>query len=155
NGKTVLAIATQNGADLTQVDLDVILEGISPFLSLVDYRPYGRGFYGVRLKNIEYQPIDISFRVDLDGSRLADEVRRDIQTQISRSLDYRFFNPNEDKFEWDNILQIIKSTRGVKYVPDQFFYPRTDIAISLDKLPRLRGFLMLDLQGGVLSNMSG
>lgn len=155
NGKTVLAIATQNGADLSPADLDNIKEGIAPFFSLTDNRPYGRTFYGVELKNIEYEPIDISFRIELDGSRLVDEVRRDIQSQIGRSLDYRFFNPNKDEVDWNNLLHIIKSTRGVKYVPDQFFYPRVDIKIDSDKLPRLRGFLMLDLQGTVLSNMNG
>lgn len=155
DGKVVIAIATQNGADLTQADLDNILNSAAPFFSMADYRPWGRDFYGIRLKNIEYQPIDISFRVELDGSRVADEVRRDIQSQIGRLLDFRFFDANTQRVEWDDILHICKSTLGVKYVPDQFFYPRNDISVDLDKLPRLRGFLMLDLQGNVISNMNG
>lgn len=154
DGKVVLAIATQNGADLTQSELDYILNSTSSYLSLSDYRPFGREFYGVRLKNIEYQPIDISFRVELDGSRLPDEVRRDVQSQIGRAIDYRFFDPNTEQIEWDELLHIVKTTLGVKYVPDQFFYPRIDIKVDADKLPRLRGFLMLDLQGNVLSNMN-
>ena len=154
-GKVVIAIVTQNGADLIQNDLDALLEASSSFFSLTDYKPWGRNFYGIKLINIEYQPIDISFRVELDGSRTIDEVRRDIQVQISQSMDYRFFNANTQKIEWDNLLQIVKSTLGVKYVPDQYFFPRIDTAIELNKLPRMRGFLMLDLQGQVLSNMSG
>lgn len=155
DGKTVIAIATQNGADLTQSDLDNILVNASPYFSLSDYRPWGREFYGIRLKNIEYQPIDISFRVELDGSRLIDEIRQDIQSKIGRMLDFRTFNPITDRVEWDDILHICKSTVGVKYVPDQFFYPRADIQVDLNKLPRLRGFLMLDIEGNVLSNMTG
>lgn len=155
DGKVVIAISTQNGVDLTQVELDNILNQAAPYFSLADYRPWGRDFYGIKLKNIEYQPIDISFRVELDGSRMVDEVRRDIQQQIGRLLDFRFFNPNDEQVEWDDLLHICKTTLGVKYVADQFFYPRADISIDLDKLPRLRGFLMLDLAGNVLSNMNG
>lgn len=155
DGKVVIAISTQNGSDLTQVELDNILNNAAPYFSLADHRPWGRDFYGIRLKNIEYQPIDISFRVELDGTRLVDEVRRDIQSQANRLLDFRFFDPNTEQVEWDDLLHICKTTLGVKYVPDQFFYPRVDVKIDLDKLPRLRGFLMLDLEGNVLSNMNG
>ncbi len=154
-GKVVIAIATQNGVNLSQNDLDTILDGASPFFNLTDYKPWGKKFYGVALKNIEYQPLDVSFRVQLDGTRTIDEIRKDIQIQISKSMDYRFFDANTQKIEWDNLLQIVKSTLGIKYVPDQFFYPRIDIPVALDKLPRLRGFLMLDMKGQVLSDMSG
>ena len=155
DGKTVIAIATQNGSQLTQVELDNILTKVAPYLSLVDYKPWGREFYGVRLINIEHQPIDISFRVQLDGSRTIDEVRLDIQSKMGRYLDLRYFDPNTQQVEWDDLLHIVKTTQGVKYVPDQYFYPNSDIQVRLDKLPRMRGFLMLDINGAVLSNMSG
>lgn len=154
-GKVVIAIATQNGVDLSQSELDYILEGISPFLNLSDYKPLGKVFYGVRLKNIEYQPIDVSFRIDLDGTRLVDDVRRDIQIKMAKSIDYRYFDPSKQLVEWDDLLQIVKTTLGVRYVPDQFFLPRVDIPIGLDKLPRFRGFIMMSLDGTVLSNSTG
>lgn len=154
DGKTVISIATQNGVDLLQADLDNILNKTAEYHSLADYRPNGRGFFGVRLKNIEYQPIDISFRVELDGTRIIDDVRKDIQSRIGRQLDFRFFDPNTQKVEWDDILHIVKTTRGVKYCLDQYFTPNVDISIALNKLPRLRGFLMLDLNGQVLANMN-
>lgn len=154
-GKVVIAIATQNGSDLTQNDLDYILESASSFLSLTDYKPWGRKFYGVQLVNVEYQPIDISFRVELDGTRLVDDVRRDIQVRMAKSLDYRYFDPSKQAVEWDNLLEIVKSTLGVRYVPDQFFFPRIDIPVALDKLPRFRGFIMMSMNGTVLSNSAG
>lgn len=154
-GQIVLAIATQNGTDLTQVELNNLLEFSESFYGLSEYRPVGKSFYGIELKNIEYQPFDISFRCQLDGSRTVDEIRRDIQVQIQKSVDYRFFDPSRQLIEWDNLLQIVKSTNGIKYVPDQFFYPRIDIAVRKDKLPRMRGFLMLDINGAVLSNQTG
>lgn len=155
NGKVVIAIVTQNGSDLTVQELDEILDLSSPFFALTEYKPWGREWYGLTLKNIEYQPIDISFRVDLDLSFNVDEIRKNIQIQIGKYLDFRYFNPLRDVIEWDNILQIVKSTPGVKYVPDQYFHPRIDVPVALDKLPRLRGFLMLNKEGGVIQNLSG
>jgi hypothetical protein len=154
-GQVVLAISTQNGSDLSQLELDNLLDFSSSFFSLTEYKPIGKNFYGIQLKNIEYQPFDISFRCQLDGSRTVDQIRKDIQIKIQKSVDYRFFDPTKQLIEWDNLLEIVKSTLGIKYAPDQFFYPRIDLKISNEKLPRMRGFLMLNIDGTVLSNQSG
>lgn len=151
-GKTVLSIATQNGATLTEPELNALLDNIAPHLSLVDHAPHGRKVYGVTLQNIEYQPIDISFRLELTNARSIDEVRMDIQNRICRFFDLRFFDSSTTKVEWDDLLHIVKQTSGVKQVLDQFFYPRVDVPIDLASLPRLRGFIMMDLTGAVLSN---
>lgn len=154
-GKTVIAIATQNGSDLNRNELNYLLESASPFFGLSDYKQWGRKFYGVVFKNIQYQPIDVSFRVELDGTRLVDDIRKDIQIKMGKSVDYRYFDPSKQAIEWDNLLEIVKSTQGIKYVPDQFFFPKIDIPVALDKLPRFRGFIMMNLSGTVLSNSSG
>jgi len=153
-GKPVLAIATQNGIDLSNTELDSLLEQGEKFFSLTELRPFGTQSYGVELKNVDYQPIDISFRVDLFNSVNPDDVRIDIQTRISKYLDFRFWKAGS-QVEWDDLLEIVKRTRGVKYVPDQFFYPRVDVKIDKSKLPRLRGFLMLDLSGNIIVDNAG
>lgn len=154
NAQVVLAIATQNGINLTQAELDQLLDDGEQYFNLVDLRPVGNENFGILLKNIEYQSIDISFRVDLLTSFNPDSVRKDITAEFAKVLDFRFWVPGS-KVEWDDLLQIVKSTDGVRYVPDQFFFPNTDIEIDVNKLPRIRGFLMLDIDGNIISNLTG
>lgn len=155
NGKRVIALSTQNGSDLTTNELQTLTTFIGPYCGLSDARWNGVNYSGLLLKNIEYQPIDTSFRVILDDTANPDDVRQAIQVGYSKYLDFRTFDPTKSVVEWDNLLEIVKSTEGVKYVPDQYFYPRNDVAVSAYKLPRLRGFLMLDINGNVISNQSG
>ena len=147
-GNIKFNIATENGANLTEIELSNLKTKIYPYLSLVDKRS------GIQLNNIEYHPIDISFRIEIDPSYQIDEIRKQIQYGILSYLDFRYYE-NTIKVEWDRLLEIVKSTKGVKYVPDQFFSPRVDVSISINELPRLRGFLMLDLNGTVMSNFQG
>lgn len=154
-GKVVLAIATQNGMDLSGAELDQLLSQGGEFFALTEHKPFGTNFYGIELRNIEYQPVDVSFRVALDGSVDPDTYRQNVQIAIAKYLDFRFFDASKQKIEWDNLLEIAKSTKGARYVPDQYFYPRTDVGVNTYKLPRLRGFLMLDMNGAVISNFSG
>jgi hypothetical protein len=153
-GKPIIAIATQNGINLNQSELDLLLEKGEEFFSIVDLRPFGTQSYGLELRNIEYQPIDISFRAALLQNANPDLVRIEIQTRISKLLDFRFWTPG-GKVEWDDLLLAVKQTPGVRYVPDQQFFPRVDIPIDPAKLPRLRGFLMLNLDGSILSDDQG
>jgi len=154
-GKIVIAIATQNGQALTQTELDEILTKCAEFFNLTENRPFGTNFYGIQLTNITIQPVDVAFRVDLDSSANPDDVRQAIQVNMSKYLDFRFFDTSRQKVEWDVLLQIAKNVKGVKYIPDQYFYPRTDLNIDINRLPRLRGFLMLDLNGQIISNFTG
>jgi uncharacterized phage protein gp47/JayE len=154
-GKRVLAVLTQDGSDLSQTELDNLLNRVAPFLSASDSIRWGNQYVGVVFKNVVYQPIDISFRIVLDNAANPDDVRKDVQIAISKYLDFRTFNPSRDRVEWDNLLEIVKSTNGVRYVPDQYFYPRTDIGVSAYKMPRLRGFLMLNMDGTVISDLNG
>ena len=155
SGQVLIAIATQDGSSLSSDELNQLLSLSSPFFGLTDYKPLGKNFYGIALTNITYSPFDISFRCDLDSSYNPDQVRKNIQVNISKYIDFRYFNSSQNVIQWTNLLDIVKFTPGVTYVYDQFFTPNVDIAIQIDQLPRLRGFLMLDRTGTVISNQSG
>lgn len=155
SGQVVLSISTQNGENLTSDELAQLLQLSTPFFGLTDYKPYGTNYYGIILENVTYHPFDISFRCDLDSSFNSDQIRNAIQVNISKYINFRYFNPLQDVIQWTNLLDIVKFTPGVNYVYDQFFYPNIDLNIDYDKLPRLRGFLMLDRSGNVISNESG
>lgn len=156
NNEVILAISTVNGISLSGGELDDIKLRGQKFFSFLEHKPNNDtpGSYGIQLVNIGYQPIDISFRVDIDESYNVDLVRRDIQIGLNKELDYRFWNWQR-KVEWDNLLQIVKSTTGVRYVPDNYFYPRVDISVNNNLLPRVRGFVMSDLDGNIITNLSG
>lgn len=155
NGKNRLGITTVSGVLLTTQELNDLITQSSSMLSLSDSNPYGYQQHGVQLENIEYQPIDISFRVELFNNFNPDDIRRDIQISISKYLDHRYFDPINQKVEWDELLTIVKNTKGVKYVSDEYFFPKTDISIHREKLPKLRGFLMLDLNGNIIQSFTG
>lgn len=152
-GKIRIAVATQNGIDLSTPQLEELLDLSSRYFSLTDYRPYGTSFIGVELVNVDYFPIDISYRIDYTGS--LDEIRRKTLVNISKYLDFRYFDTTKELVEWDELLQIAKNIEGVKYIPDQFFTPRTDLFVGIHKLPRVRGFRLLDLQGEIIEDLSG
>ena len=150
----ILALSTHNGINLTVPELDDISSKLEEFMCISDLKPFGSTTSNIELKNIDYQVIDVVFRVDLAPSYDPDLVRKDIQVQFSKYLDYRFWSPNR-KVEWDDLLNIVKNTRGVRSVPDTKFNPSSDVIIDKNKLPRFRSFQMLDLAGNVISNVSG
>lgn len=154
-GQVVIAVATQNGIDLNSTELGNLLELGSLYFGLTELKPFGNSrSYGVELINIDWQTQDISFRCELFAGVNPDDVRKEAQLKVSKYLDYLKWKPGQN-IEWDNLLDIIKSTRGIKYVPDQYFSPNTDVVVDKNKLPRVRGFLMLDLNGAVISSVSG
>ncbi len=154
SGKTVIAIVTQNGIDLSEQELNELLIQSEEYLSLTNLRPFGTQSYGISLVNIDWQPIDISFRVEIFPNYNIDNVRTDIQIKLSKYLDYRWWTPDK-KIEWDELFEIAKNTKGVKYIPDQHFTPNYDMMVDKNKLPRVRGFLMLNLDGSPIVNYQG
>ena len=40
----------------------------------------------------------------------------------------------------------------MRYVPDTHFYPHVDVNVPKYQLPRLRGFIMRDLDGNILAD---
>lgn len=152
-GRVNIIIATQNGVDLSEQELGDILSRGERFFGLTELRPLGVKSFGIKLNNIEWQPIDLSFRVELQQGANPDTVRRDIQIGLSKYFDIRTWN--KDVISRASLINIVKNTRGVKFVPNEFFYPNVDLASDIRKLPRMRGFLMLDLQGGVIESLNG
>lgn len=153
-GRTILRILTENGIDLNDSELNDILLRAEKSFGISDLRPSNFSGYGIALKNAQWQPIDISLRVDIEASYPIDEVRKEMQIKMGKYLDYRYWRAG-GTVEWDNLLEIAKSTEGVKYVNDAYFFPSTDIQTDIFKLPRIRGFRMLDLNGNLLKDVSG
>lgn len=149
NSRIIISILTENGTDLSDDDLNDILIRGEKFFSLTEMRPVSFKGYGITLQNIGFQPIDCSMRVELDSSFNPDDVRKDIQIRLNKYIDYRYWKTGQ-KVEWDNMLDIVKHTNGVRYVNDSFFFPNNDVEIGDFNLPRMRGFQMLDLSGKII-----
>jgi len=153
-GQSILRVATQNGADLSPSELEALASNVQEYVSVADLQPYGSSARGFVIENVQWQPVDISFRVVLQDNADNDEVRKLIQARISKYFDVRSWDANK-RVEWDDLLQIVKATTGVKYVLDTFFVPNQDIQVDEGKIPRVRGFLMLDASGALLSGVNG
>lgn len=153
-GKVVLAILTVNGIDLTNDELQAILEQAGHYLSLTELAPIGTTSYGVHLKNATYGFIDVDMRMELFVGASLDPVVKEIQQKYAKYVDFRFWNSSVDKVDWDTLLSIAKNTRSVKSVPDTHFTPGVDLSFPTNTFPRFRGFIVRDLAGTVLLNQS-
>lgn len=148
-GEVILAIATQNGVDLSTQELEDLRERCSGVFALTDLTPFGSRHYGVMLQNVPYFGIDISLRVKLAANADPKAVLQSMQQRMGKLLDFRFWQADQ-KVEWDSLLEIAKRTPGVQYVPDTFFVPRVDLRVPVGSLPRIRGFMLLDTEGAPL-----
>lgn len=153
-GELNIGIATVNGADLTVVELADLLLKAEQWLTMNEFKPDGLYNYGVKFVNSVYFPIDISCRVDIDPSFSSDEVRKQAHVNLSKLIDHRFWEPG-DVIEWIDLVNAIKAVPGITRVLDNYFYPNTNFEIPREQLPRFRGFLMMNLQGVILENVSG
>lgn len=152
-GQRVISIATVNGQALTQTELDDLLSETQSFFSLSDLSRFGKSV-GIKLENVGYTLVDIDFRVQILDNYDTDSVRKQIQVNITKYLDFRNWKDGQ-KVEWDDLLQIVKDTEGVRYVPDNVFSPSIDIQVTPNTLPRIRGFIMRDLSGNIISDSQG
>lgn len=153
NGKINLIVCSTNGASFSQNEFDLMISRSEEYLSLYDILREVSG-YALNLVNVDWQYVDVSFRVELDPSYDVDVVRKNIQIQMNKLFDYRFWNQG-DRIEWDDLLQVAKNTEGVRYIPDNYFYPQSDINVPNNKLPRIRGFIMYDLNGNIIESNNG
>jgi len=155
NGQNILKVATVNGSSLTSAELQALLDASHEYLSLSDLRIYnGIMTYGVDLRNIDYFPIDISFKVKILSSYSSDEVRKNMQVNLAKYFDYRYFK-NKGIIQWDDLFYLCRETEGVEYLADQTFQPSSDFQIPKDTLPRIRSFKMYDLNGVLISDDQG
>lgn len=155
NGNLKLGVVASNGANFTESQLNELLESVKYNLCLSDYKRLGANYKGVSLENIEYVPIDIMYRADIEENADIEKIRKESQINVSKYLDLRFFNPEKQFVEWDKLLQICQSIDKVRYIPDQYFYPRQDLRIDTRFRPRVRSFLILNLKGEVISDWRG
>lgn len=153
DGKHALAVVNQNGAGLTSQELINLLEQIKQYLPISDLNQFGN-VMGVVIQNIEWYEVSLDFRLELDPIYNPDDVRKNIQINLSKMLDFRFWKAG-DKVEWDNLLDVVKKTEGVKYVSDLYFLPHEDEFVSNNKLPRIKVFIMRDLDGNIIYDNAG
>ena len=150
SGKVKLGILTVNGIDLTDDELQTILDGSSEYLSITEMAPIGTTAYGVLLKNVDYTPIDVSMRVELiDIANLSTFVQ-ETQQKFSKRVDFRFWNSATDRVEWDDLLSIVRNSKYIKSVSDAHFTPSVDLTFAYNAFPRFRGFIVNDLAGNLI-----
>jgi len=159
-GKLILIVQTVNGADLTPAEIDTILQLGDQYFNFAEMQDLAGNDYGIIINNITYSEIDLSMRLELNAGVDATETRIRIQNRINALFNPRLWHSSirRRKVEWDDILLIVKSDIGVKYVGDDYFLlngDRTDYLIERFQIPRVRGFQLLDLDGVVLSNVTG
>ena len=154
--KINLGLATVNGALLTDSELAELEENIKNFLSISDVSSFGN-ILSFKLVNITFHTVGsaagVDFRADIISSYDIEDVRKNIQIAMTKYLDFRFWDVN-NKVEWDDLLGIVKSTQGIRYVPDEFFLPNVDENITRGQLPRIISFKIRDLDGNILFNNS-
>ena len=151
DGKVLLSLVTCNGKWYSDDELLMFENELSSILNITDTNDQA-GILGIKLQNIEWHEVGgasgLDFRVDIMSGYSDVEIRRNIQIQLTKYFDFRYFN--KSRVEWDDLLQIIKNTKGIKYVPDEFFSPNTDSLIEKYKLPRIVKFVMRDMTGNIL-----
>mgnify|MGYP000622835183 CR=1 FL=1 len=152
-GKLNLIVVSVNGQDFTDDEFNEILSRSEEYLSLSELLRTSTD-YALKLNNVNWLTVDIDFRVDFDPAYDQDEIRRNIQIQMSKLFDYRFWKYG-DKVEWENLLYAAKNVEGVRYVPDTHFYPQSDINVPKYQLPRIRGFILRDLDGNIIEDNKG
>lgn len=153
DGRLNLIVVSVNGADFTIDEFDEILSRSEEYLSLSDLLRENTDF-ALKLNNVDWLPVDVDFRVDVDQAYDIDAVRRDIQIQMNKLFDYRFWKYG-DKVEWENMLYVVKNVDGVRYCPDNYFLPQSDINVPKYRLPRIRSFIMRDLSGNIIFDNGG
>lgn len=148
DNKFNLIVVSTNGQNFSEEEFNEILSRSEEYLSLNEILKDDTE-YSLRLKNVDWHPIDIDFRVNIDASYDVDEVRKQMQIKISKLFDYRFWKTG-DRVDWENILYLLRNIEGVRYIPENYFNPRVDINVDKYRLPRLRGFILRDLEGNIL-----
>lgn len=150
SGKLHLTVISINGRDFTDDEFNEMISQSEDFLSINELlNSSDASTFSLVLNNPVWMPVDIEFRVDIDPNADKDIVRKDLQIQMSKLFDYRYWKTG-DKIEWENLLFIAKNTVSVRYVPDTNFSPRADMMVPYNKIPRIRGFILRDLYGNII-----
>ena len=152
DGKTHIYLVTQNGSFFTDDELEELLTKATPYFGLTELDLQGNTL-GIVIENAKWMYVGgeegVDFRVELSPNAVIADVRKNIQIAMTKYLDFRFWEAGK-KVEWDDLLEVVKTAEGVKYVPDEFFFPYFDEEVPLNMLPRIKGFRMRDLEGNIL-----
>lgn len=161
-GQTVLSVITSTGASLSNDELQVLTDKSLPYMSLHDLY-VTNGLSGgpsfVKVQNIEAVPIDLDFRIQLDADVNLVDFKVSCQEAILSLLD--FVSKDITKVEWEDLFSIIRTQTGVIQLPEQYFYagdsslwnsdtPHKDISVPVTKIPRLRMFVVRNIDGSVI-----
>lgn len=148
--KLNLIVVSVNGQDFSEEEFNELLSKSEEYLSLTEILQETVGF-ALKLKNVDWLPIDLDFRANIDTSYDINDIRKQMQIKISKLFDYRFWKYG-DRVEWENMLYAVRSVDGVRYIPDNYFKPNADINVNKYRLPRLRGFILRDLDGNIIAD---
>lgn len=152
-GVPVLGVITSNGTQLTLQELSSLTDILSKYISLSDFEDTTINVTpNIILKNMDVRYIDIDIRIDFDTITEI-ELRREIQIKVSKFFDYTTWK-YKDTVEWEDLFHIVRGITGVRSVPEQYFLPREDILLSKYIYPRLRGLVIRNLEGKVISSSS-
>lgn len=153
NGQVVLSLVTNNGMSYLADELLDFESKLSNFVSINDINIQGQNI-GIKLANTTWYEVGgasgVDFRIDIYSGYVESDVRRSIQVGLTKYLNFNYWTGT--KVEWDNLLQIVKSSTGVKYIPDEYFLPKVDEAVPFGQLPRIKKFIMRDMDGNILYN---
>lgn len=145
-----LRIATVNNTDLSASELSQIEDTyLPPYLTPRDADA------GVEVVNVTRVPVDIALRADLKSGSDPDEVRVRLQVNMGKLFNPIYWDLDKSRVEWDDLLVVAKQDPSVISVPDQHFVPNSDIVLPKNEYPIVRGFILYDLDGNILSNTSG
>lgn len=147
-----IQLATQNGQELTFSELGTLLEKSAPYFGVGDMTMSGK-LVGIKLENASWYEVGgesgIDFRCEIEAGYDISTVRKNIQIGLTKYFDFRFWEPGQ-KIEWDDLLEIVKNTEGVRYVASEWFKPNLDELVPDFMLPRIKKFIMRDLDGNVM-----
>lgn len=151
-GKVNLYIATQNGAELTQDELQALSVYITPWLSVFDLNPYNPLEIGITLRNVNYTTVSLDMAIAYDLNIGLEQVRRDIQINLTKYLDFRFW-ANGQPVEYARLIEIVRSTNGVLFVSNNSFLLNSklnDLYMPSMSLPMISSFVLRDLNLNIL-----
>lgn len=147
-----IQIATQNGQEFSYSELKTLQEQATPYFGIGDMIISGK-LMGIKFENATWYEVGgedgVDFRCEIEADFDVETVRKNIQVGMTKYLDFRFWEAGK-KVEWDDLLDIVKTTEGVRYVASEWFKPSVDETVSDFALPRIKKFIMRDLEGNVM-----
>ena len=102
DGKFNLIVVAVNGQNFSDAEFAQLLSLSEEYLALSDLLTESSDF-ALSLQNVDWLPLDIEFRVDIDPAYDSDAVRKEIQIQMNKLFDYRYWKYG-DKVEWEDLL---------------------------------------------------